>query len=388
MPTPHIVDIYPQFYRNPHICHHLAAKEKWTVSDKNKRPIDIRHLFDTGSVRGASFTYPDGSPRPNPLVSLTELVTKLPNAANHAFMLNAYEDGCVIIDIEPDCDPTVRDELLELMPVSVYAEVSMSGKGYHLVMPAPQALLNTYPVAQTKTALKAGKDYEILINHWVTFTRKAITYTGHTSYDQAFTRWQQLWDAHASQAQATTTTNTQLLIDTDYILDENADPERYKAEQAIVRIITEEFELTPQTKALADFDHDHSRFEFSRFMALTRLAYKELFAKQCAEKGLPHVASHDIDLVSLTRIVYHAALNILDYRPKHGEVRSGLPYLLYVAINAVESFNKNAEFEHLYDVAQELFLQQAYRDAVALENFYHYDDNTGNMYNTMPDEFV
>lgn len=391
MTTPHVVNIYPHFYRNPYICHHLASKEKWTVSDKNKRPIDIRHLFDTGSVRGASFTYSDGTPRPNPLVNLTTLITQLPDAANHAFMLNAYDDQCVIIDIEPDCDPILRDELLELMPASLYTELSMSGKGYHLVMPAPQALLDNYLIAQTKTALKSGKDFEILINHWVTFTRKAITYTGTTTYDEALTKWQQLWDTHASQATTTTTARIQSHATTEYILDEDVDPKQYHVDQTIIHNITEAFAdylaASPHVKTLADFDHDHSRFEFSRFMVITRLSYKELFNDHLTRHSFPYITSHDINLTQLTRIVYHVARDVLDYRPKHDEVRSGLPYLLYVAINAVESFDTQTEFQHLYDIQQELFLQQAYRDAVALENFYNYDENAGDMYSTMPDDY-
>src|SRR5207248_8940766 len=123
---------FPQFYDNPAI-RALASARRWTVSgqigediEERKAPIDLRELIDHGRVRGA------WSIGPACLTDLDELTCALPAASNAAFFLQAQTDGLVVIDVEADCPPGIAADLLR-QPGILYAELSMSGRGFHLV---------------------------------------------------------------------------------------------------------------------------------------------------------------------------------------------------------------------------------------------------------------
>ena len=96
----------------------------------------------------------------------------MPNLSNSAMYLNGDECGFAIVDIEKTCPKKLKEKLLSL-PWH-YAETSLSGKGIHLVIDYPKNLIDKYPNANKAKVQDSNKTYEILLHHWVTFTRNAI----------------------------------------------------------------------------------------------------------------------------------------------------------------------------------------------------------------------
>ncbi|BAS11870.1 hypothetical protein AHiyo8_01730 [Arthrobacter sp. Hiyo8] len=167
----------------------MATTSRWTVSGQigeinsddpekeptRKAPIDIRHLLEgcnpgcrhVGPLRGA------WAIDEQCLLTLDELSTRLPAAANCAFYLRAATNGLIVIDIEKTCPPEIAQQLLAL-PGILYTEESMSGLGYHFVAPLP-ANFSAFPIGAGKRKLQEEHGwYEILIDHWCTFTRRPV----------------------------------------------------------------------------------------------------------------------------------------------------------------------------------------------------------------------
>lgn len=165
---------FPKFYENEFI-RSITNNPKWTISGRTstdqtkpgKIPLDMYALTYQHVVKGAS-TWAEPF-----LITLPELLKLYPNAANHAYHLDSYEDKVTILDIEPTCPQELKDKFLT-MPY-IYGEVSMSGKGYHLVFPLPEKIYYKYPVAAKKKRW-IGKDnhYEFHFFHYVTFTRNML----------------------------------------------------------------------------------------------------------------------------------------------------------------------------------------------------------------------
>jgi len=142
----------------------ISDNARWTVSTKTKMPIDMNRLIRTGEIVGAKFD--NGN---EPLITLTQLISALPNAANAAYKLNQSVDEFVVLDIEPKCPADIRDKLLTL-PYK-YCELSMSGSGFHLVFDKPNTQYQDILYGKPAVKEKHGW-YEILLNHYVTFRGK------------------------------------------------------------------------------------------------------------------------------------------------------------------------------------------------------------------------
>lgn len=310
--SPQLHQMFPGFYDNL-VVTLLADAKRWTISDKDKRPIDFPALFgentDDGNsrIRGAFHT------DQRCLVSLQELTTKLPTAANHAFYLQAQTDGVVVLDIEPTCPPTIRDTLLELP--ALYAERSMSGRGYHLVLPLPENFYD-YPVALEKPVLQdTSKHFEVLLKHWITFTRKTIPYTPWDITAPSSPRWEMIYGHLAANAKPSSRKHLD-------ISDQKPDIP-HEAE------ILSYLNTTQINKSLDDFNRDYSRYEFSVLGTI----YNHLI------QLLSHLTItgviDDPDAYDETMriwLMYQAATNIIEHRPKHDEVRSGMPLLFDRAV--------------------------------------------------------
>ena len=82
------------FASNP-LIPNIANDESWSVSDKNKVPVNFRLLQETGSVVGAKLDS-------NPFVTL-HIIDKDPNfdMVNRMYRLSALENRVMMIDIEP-----------------------------------------------------------------------------------------------------------------------------------------------------------------------------------------------------------------------------------------------------------------------------------------------
>lgn len=313
---------FPQFYDNPAI-RALATARRWTVSGKigdlestgdapaptNKSPIDLRELIDHGRVRGA------WNVGPACLTDLDELTRALPRASNAAFYLQAQTDGLVVIDIEPDCPPGIAADLLRL-PGILYSELSMSGRGFHLVTPVP-ANLHDFPVAADKRVLREKHGwYEILLDHWVTFTRvpvpdHTVDHGGAVPRSPRLATVEELYAELAAQARENTG------VSSTAIRTASQTPDIPHADDIVERTLTS---ARDRLRSHNDFDHDMSRWEFSVLGTLYR--WMQVPLRTYATLGVQYSVSDKAWLL------YRAALGIIPARPKHNQLRNGRPFLL------------------------------------------------------------
>lgn len=313
--------VFPEFYTNPTI-QRLAPNPRWTVSGRltpeapgdddlkhRKVPIDIRALKDQGRIRGAY------EKSPKTLMTLDEILDFLPDVANHALAINAHIDRVMVLDIEKTCPPDVARELLALP--SLYSEVSMSGLGYHLLMPIPENFAD-FPLAANKLRLQEERGwYEVLIDHWVTFTRTPVPAERYLDpQGQAATAsrtWEEVYAGLAQRA-------TEIHIDRATRQAVSLEKPEIPGEAAAIHLMTSR----PFAKTLESFHGDHSRYEFSVLgTMLKRLTPALPFLSQ--EYSTEYTASMKAWLL------YEGARQVLPHRSKHDELRNEMPLLLNAA---------------------------------------------------------
>jgi len=289
-----------KFMEHPFI-QSIKNNEKWTVSDKKKRPLNMWALIDGQRI---SWAY---SPDNECLVTLDKLNKTIPNRTNSAYYIRAIEDGFVVLDIEPTCPEKIKEKLLQTP--FLYAERSMSGFGIHLVLPLPENAMD-YPVAMMKPALKHGKDYEILLNHYCTFTGNLMDIRpGTESFNEIF---------YELAAQAIEVPERAVNIH------EGIDTKLPKTvHDTLVSVLTTHGNLW--NKSLSDYDGDVSRYEFAMMGILYNHLQKYLDSPNFRNFG-------PIDDSTIAQLMYLSAKEVLPYRHKHDETRHGYPWLLFVAI--------------------------------------------------------
>ena len=327
---------FSHFYDNPTMTSpDIGGRPIWTVSDNNKRPIHMGVLLDQGRVVGAR---PDDA---EARLTLDELTRRLPDAANACAMWDHGLTGHVIVDIESSCPPAERDRLLAgLLPHTVYAEVSRSGRGYHLVIPTPPNLRN-FPRAMYKRKLQASdRSVEILLYHWCTFTRTPIpgeiidaaaAYAADDAPSPA-----ELY-ADLAIAARDRVANGVTVGDAAALLDAPDDPLVAAVERLVVRDVLADH-ASRYTKTVSDFDGDDSRYEYSVITALAHSVDRvaPLYVRRAAAKGAPGMhASGAITADQLARWTYLAAVEVLPHRPKHDGDREGVPFLLWRVTTAI-----------------------------------------------------
>lgn len=310
---------YPEFYNNSFIKA-IAENEKWTISDKDKRPIDMKAFLEEGKVWGMSFNR-----KYNPLIDLNKLIDKVPNATNHAYRLEAAIDGFVILDIEPKCPDVIKQELMKLP--YIYGETSMSGNGLHLVFELPKDLWKKYPVIHNKLAIKEKHGYyEILLNHMVTLTRNMLP--EQTSVKDV-SEFRQIFETLAMDAKETQITKSEIYIediDTDKI-------PHYGRTMSVLR-------AQRYTKKPSDFYNDMSKYEFG----MTGFYYRSLM-KLLKSPYYKNVTYTDEEIAI---ILYMLLLDNLEFREKHNTKRNNMPWLLYMTTQLVAK-NKMAEEDESTD---------------------------------------
>ncbi|MBO5435443.1 hypothetical protein J6A31_06600 [bacterium] len=294
---------FPDFYNNVFI-QAIAPHDRWTVSDNTKRPIDMHALIHEQKIWGAAFDRGY-----NPLVDLQTLCNTIPSATNNAYYLDALIDGFVILDIEPKCPDVIKQKFLNLP--YVYGETSMSGKGLHLVFDLPKDIIEKYPAAKQKLALKEEHGYyEILLNHMVTFTRNILPPRMFTEDISVFENIFELLAMKQKEASAGDTTIEAINIDIDDIPHVN---------KLLTPLRAQIYNKTPN-----DFYNDMSKFEFGitgfYYRALMKLLGKN-------NKFKDHVYSDEEKAV----ILYKITSEKLNHRDKHDQIRNNMPWLLYIA---------------------------------------------------------
>lgn len=260
----------------------------------------MRVLIDECDIAGAKYT------DARSLVTLDELRNALPTATNNAYYLDALVDNIIILDIEPKCPDDIKQELLKLP--YIYGEISMSGKGYHLVFHLPDNFYN-FPVATQKVVMKEEHGYyEILLNHWVTFTRNMIA---PAPQDAAKDNFEQFFAKIASVQKEV----VRGVIDVT-----DLEPDDFPFKDDILGLLMRQ----PYYKTISDFSDDHSRFEY----AFIGFLYYKL---RCILNVSRIKNAHNYTDTEKAWMLYLVAKERLPYRSKHDESRDGLPWLLYTA---------------------------------------------------------
>lgn len=300
-------DEFIKFCDHPFIAS-IADRKHWTMScrltDKNgkttkgnKAPIDMYMLKYRQTVQGAKFQ------DERSCVSLDELSQIVLAPPNCAYFLDALTDNFVVLDIEPSCPDTIKKKLLQLD--YIYGEISMSKKGYHLVFPLPDCI-NEYPNAIQKIVFKEKHGYyEILLNHWVTFTRNMLPdATGNNKFELLFRKM-------ASEQKQTVHT------DVDFETDEPSD---IKNKDTILDILKcQKYNKTPE-----DFFNDMSKYEFG-YISFLYTKLKQILAVSSIKN------SHDYTESEKIWLLYYGAKAMIPYREKHEEQRNKMPWLLYLS---------------------------------------------------------
>ncbi|MFE7118670.1 hypothetical protein ACFU99_24955 [Streptomyces sp. NPDC057654] len=321
---------FPQFYGNPAI-RTLASACRWTISGqlgeetpgdsakppKHKVPIDVRHLLagctssckHPGSLRGA-FALDETC-----LLTLDELTAAIPDAANAAFYLQAQADGLLVLDIEPSCPPAVAADLLRLQG-TLYSELSMSSRGFHLIMPLPENF-HDFPAAADKRVLREEHGwYELLLDHWSTFTRQPVpdhivAHVDTATTTPAFPSIEDLYAQLAVNAGESSGASASAV-------DTAEDMPDIPYSQAIVEQTLASAHR--QLRDPGDFNHDMSRWEFSVLASL--YAWMRTQLRAYSALGVEYSSG------DTAWLLYQAALAVIPARPKHSERRNGRAFLL------------------------------------------------------------
>lgn len=299
---------FPEFYAHQTI-QHLAKKRRWTMSDNNKKPVNIQDVFLRWSAeRGAECN------NPLTMATLDELTRMLPNAGNCAFYLDYTLDGLICLDVESYCPDELKEKFLTLP--YLYAETSLSGEGYHIILRPSRKFIELNPEAMTKTVLKNAEDgYEIHLRHWVTFTRWSLPpATGNTALE----------DIVGDFVKDFKPTNRTVAD----IADEH--PQNEDVDR-LTQVAREQFTYA---KTVHDFSDDYSSFEFG---LLTKLA--RWYIKRCTYET--SITGHVYDESEIAWSMADTAAYHLEWRPKHDEVRDGLPWLVWNARNAYATVQAN-----------------------------------------------
>ena len=263
-------------------------------------------LRSQGKVVGASFK--NGN---MPLVDLYDVRNILPNATNAAYSLNQALDDFVVLDIEPKCPPEIRDNLLTLP--YLYGELSMSGRGFHLVFRKPSTKYEQ--ILMSKPAIREENGYyEFLLTHYVTFTGMMIRPTVQCTFQDA-TKVDELFDNIAKTKKLSI--NTEMATDSIPKLND------------IVygKAIASTLKRAVYGKTLTDFKNDNSAYEFGvtgfYMHNLDLLLSTTKYSKQ--EYLLPEKV----------RILYTVVSDVIPHRIKHEEFRNGIPMLMYSCMRAM-----------------------------------------------------
>ena len=309
------------FYSHPFILT-IANNQRWTVSTKDKVPLDMFMLIYHKRICGAKF-HDEAS-----LVSLPDLIGVLGRPENCAYWLDALEDNFVVVDVEPSCPEKIKNNLLRLP--YIYGERSMSGKGYHLVVPITTEFDDCSELL-TKPAIKEKhKWYEILTSHFVTFTGNII----QPAYDNVPLK--SLID-YLKPMQ--TVSNR-----TDFHFEDLTNGKPIPGQDQIVRQM-----MDVKPKKLDEFYDDISRYEFAYACKLyanmqtiiqsikkQHQDFSSFNEKQKENFGYDEkIINHEYTLNEKAYFIYLVLSENLEHRLKHETFRQNLPWLLYLAQEAI-----------------------------------------------------
>ena len=294
------------FFDNP-VIQKLAYNPRWTINVDGKMPLNIQALKTQGQIFGATGEHC--------LTTLSDLLTVFAThnttPTQFTYFLDARRDGIVILDIEPSCDDNLKHDFLNLD--FLYGDISASGRGYHLAFPCPPL----DDITSVKKVMKhPEKSYEILLCHYVTFTKNIILPTATPST----TNFQAIWNELAAMQKVSKTLNISVTV--------NPQIERQGKHKLLHEKLTEAFQRRFVKKPV-DYNNDMSRYEFGAIGSVRM--YLEQLLKYSLFEGVTLDESEKI------RLVYDVLVDNLPHRDKHDEFRSGQPFLFYQVCKSFET---------------------------------------------------
>ena len=212
----------------------------------------------------------------------------------------------------------------------------MSGKGWHILFPVRPDML-TDPIIGPRAVMRHPRGwYEVLFQHWVTFTRNPGTPPTH--------------GAHTSNVPEMTTRSVDDIVYAlcDYMR-ETSQPVRdiTDTDDVDFSILTDSDKFI--VKSIIDniddihdkdpdyFHHDMSRWEFSRInTVITKVNTDvELFLAYPEYAGEKYTINED----RFIAMVYKIIIETIPERSKHRTNRNGLPFLLHRVLTALSYYS-------------------------------------------------
>ena len=321
-------------YAKSHNCNikqDMAAflmSARWTMSKADKEPIDMPLFIATNgaAVKGAA-SY-DYRTTYSTIMDIFGLFgdAEIPNLC---FRLDFATHPFMVVDIEPECPQMVKDELLDKLDY-VYLEKSMSGKGYHALMYAPELL--THEMAVNTSVVKSGLDYEVLISdHCVTFTGNTVSIAAGPNADANYfdETIETMFSNRRILSHKLDTVNLMTLDDVenhDYLIG------------YLNNIVNQGTQLAPM-----DYSGDMSRFEFSVGLSVAHkvsslLTFGPKLGLTITDAYGNTLVPHEYTDDELVACMHYCLVNMLPHRSKHQEFRQDMPWLYYVSYKAYETY--------------------------------------------------
>ena len=296
--------------------------DKWCVSNSEKVPLDmfaLRKGFEWGASNNREHSSYES------YGGVAAFVSENPGYRVCSWLPS--DGDFAILDIESICPKEIRAKILSMFENDIiYLEMSMSGNGFHAIIPR-----------KYEKTVKYKKYAEILTNHHCTYTGNeisvtdAINLTIKTNLDMSdddeedIKNITDVYDLFAKPA-------------VNLSSNESATWQDYKTESqylngshADLYNIMYNYEYK---KTLEDFSLDYSRYEFGYAAALYCLIKRT--APNMIDENARFYNMH-ISKKSAALLIYFILKQKLQPRAKHDEYRNGLPWLLYTADRVVNS---------------------------------------------------
>lgn len=269
----------------------MGQAPRWSITyPDNKMPLDMHELMVNRRIAGCKLSQ-EGS-------TVTLDAMKPYEPMNYAFYIESEIDGYMVLDVEPSCKTSLKQKFLQ-MPY-VYAETSLSGKGIHLLFPLPKCY-NDFPIAKKKMKMQSkDRDYEILMNHWITFTGNTLP-PRRTKPTESFD------NLYAEMAKMQQKQHVQMQQFQIQMQDLSNIP---KADE-IIELLTNE--KNKFKKTINDYNGDHTKYEFA--------AIGFTYQKMCNLFYTDDFKHHTYTANERLALLFEIATHIIPYRPKHDQYR-------------------------------------------------------------------
>ena len=312
-------------FRNNNLIKKMASEANWTFSTKEKMPVDMEVLLSKYYITGASFK------DKNPLVTL-DRIDAIPELVplNRAYYFHAKDNHIMIIDIEKTASEETKKFFMQI-PAN-YGEVSMSGKGIHLLIELDDKEIPEearYIIESVSVLKLPSKDAEFIFNdHYCTFTKNQIPVIQKDNNNKL----------HNEIIRDLLMNLVKLDSKNKKIREERQKLTMHYEDNFdhtwLHETISDSVSEDKFGKTAEDYNYDESRWEMAyatfvlnKTMSLINKIKRS--KKSVAKKDVANLTDSDI-----IYIAYEVLKMNLPHREKHDEERRGMPWLLYLTNNA------------------------------------------------------